>query len=209
MTDPASQTAAAGTVVTFAAAATGTTRTRAQSQVSTDGGATFAHVPGAIGGEAPGAGPGDGRRQAVPGGVHQRGRFDGVHGGEQGPKVARTGNLYRAVLTNAFYQLASPAAVLTVSSSGRPGSFGDQRKKAAPSRRIPHLWSAAARKTARAGPCVGRDGAGRCAVAGESVTGPAGTLSDRAAPDADRPGCINPGPAWKPRPGRILGAIYR
>jgi hypothetical protein len=49
VTDPVSQTAPVGTLVTFTAAATGTTRPRVQWQVSQDGGATFANIPGAVG----------------------------------------------------------------------------------------------------------------------------------------------------------------
>jgi uncharacterized repeat protein (TIGR01451 family) len=47
--DPVSQTSPVGTMVTFTAAATGTTRVRVQWQVSTDAGATFANIPGAVG----------------------------------------------------------------------------------------------------------------------------------------------------------------
>jgi uncharacterized repeat protein (TIGR01451 family) len=47
--DPLPQTVVVGTTATFTAAATGTKRPRMQWQVSTDGGATWAAIPGAVG----------------------------------------------------------------------------------------------------------------------------------------------------------------
>ncbi|HKB04920.1 MAG TPA: cadherin-like domain-containing protein, partial [Gemmataceae bacterium] len=85
VTDPVSQTAVVGTTVTFAAAATGTTRPRVRWQVSTDAGATFANIPGAIGLRLR---------------VRAMARVDD--------------NLYRAVFTNAAGSAATTAAGLNV-----------------------------------------------------------------------------------------------
>lgn len=83
--DPVSQTAPVGTMVTFTAAATGTTRVRVQWQVSTDAGATFASIPGAVG---------------------LRYRVKAL--------ATSDDNLYRAVFTNAAGSAATAAAGLNV-----------------------------------------------------------------------------------------------
>jgi hypothetical protein len=85
VTDPAPQTAAVGTAVTFTAAATGTTRPRVRLQVSTDGGVTFADISGAVGLKY--------RVKAL---------------------ATADGNLYRAVFANAAGSAATTAAGLTV-----------------------------------------------------------------------------------------------
>jgi uncharacterized repeat protein (TIGR01451 family) len=84
-TDPVSQTTPVGTMVTFTAAATGTTRVRVQWQVSTDAGATFANIPGGVG---------------------LRYRVRAV--------ATADDNLYRAVFTNAAGSAATAAAGLNV-----------------------------------------------------------------------------------------------
>jgi hypothetical protein len=75
-------------MVTFSAAATGTTRLRVQWQVSTDGGATYANVPGAVG-------------------LKYRVRA----------AATADDNLYRAVFTNAAGTAATAAAGLNVNFS--------------------------------------------------------------------------------------------
>lgn len=84
LADPAPQTAAVGTMVTFTAAAEGTKKPRAQWQVSTDGGATFVNLPGAVG-------------------VKLRVKV----------LATVDGNLYRAVFTNVAGSAATTAAGLT------------------------------------------------------------------------------------------------
>ena len=85
VTDPAPQTAVVGTTATFTAAATGSPRPRVRWQVSHDGGATFADLPGATGRTL--------RVKAT---------------------ATVDGNLYRAVFTNRAGSLATAAAGLAV-----------------------------------------------------------------------------------------------
>ncbi len=83
--DPVSTTVADGAVYSFAASATGYPAPTQQWQISTDGGATFANVPGATG---------------------------AAYGGTA--TLADSGKQFRAVFTNASGSATSAAAVLTV-----------------------------------------------------------------------------------------------
>jgi len=85
-TAPTAATAAAGGTATFSVAFTGTATVKVQWQVSTDGGKTYVNVRGAM-------------RPTL---TLMR------------VKAALNGNLYRAVLMNAFDQVATVAAPLTV-----------------------------------------------------------------------------------------------
>jgi hypothetical protein len=85
-TAPADVSVVAGGTATFSVAATGTPVVRVQWQVSTDGGKTFVNVRGAV-------------RPTLT---------------LRDVKATLTGNLYRAVVTNAVAQVVSPAAALTV-----------------------------------------------------------------------------------------------
>jgi hypothetical protein len=88
VSDPVSRTVPVGSTATFTAAATGVTRPQVQWEVSADGGATFANIPGAVGLKY--------RVKAL---------------------ATVDGNLYRAVFTNAAGTAATAAAALTVNFS--------------------------------------------------------------------------------------------
>jgi hypothetical protein len=85
-TRPGDRIVAAGQTATFSVTPTGTLPVKVQWQVSTDGGKTFVNVPGAM-------------RTTL---TLMR------------VKAALNGHQYRALLTNAFDQVATPAAMLTV-----------------------------------------------------------------------------------------------